>query len=145
VKLWDRFKYDLISPGNAQGAVARLRDQACAACGGILKTRFFSCDYEKWEDSQRELRRDWWFQGYAVCGSCKARYITEAENDPTEFSKGYHWVRAKADWALEKVYETYQARILEEMGNLTTFYQVRQKLDPRQSKVTFKILKYHEL
>lgn len=145
MRLWDRFKYDLISPGNARGAVETLKEQSCIVCGGTLKARFFSCDYEKSEGSEQELRRDWWFQGYAVCVACGTSYTTKTENDPTEFSKGYYWAQAKANWTLEKVHEVYQTHIMEEINNLTTFYQVRQKLDQRQPKVTFKILKYNEL
>lgn len=145
MKLWDRFRYDLISPGNAREAARKLKNHSCEACRNTVGARFFSCDYEKLENSERELRRDWWFQGYAICKNCGVSYTSEAENDPTELSKGYYWARTKADWTLEKVHETYQTHILEEINNLTIFYQVRQKLDQRQPKVTFKILKYNEL
>ncbi len=143
--LWDRFKYDLISPGNARGAVEILKKQPCLYCGNRLNARFFSCDYEKVEGSERELRKDWWFQGYAVCTKCAVNYITQVENDPMEFSKGYYWNPTRVSWTLEKVHEAYQIYLSEEITKLNEFYEVRQKLDPRQPKVVLKILKYHEL
>jgi hypothetical protein len=62
-----------------------------------------------------------------------------------EFSKGYYWHPTRVDWTLEKVHEAYQAHVSEEITKLNEFYEVRQKLDPRQPKVVLRILKYHEL